>query len=176
MKIIVINGRSESGKDTFVHFIQQKIGRRCLNISSIDFVKEIATECVWNGEKTPNNRKFLSDLKDLLTEWDDIPMKKIMCDIALFEIEMIEYYGLKSDDLFVFVHVREPQEIVRLKEKLNAYTLFITRPDHIIEPSNHADAEVDNYQYDYYINNCGTLDDLAESALDFIEKLKDQSI
>lgn len=176
MKIVIINGQPESGKDTFVHFIQDKIGQKCLNISSVDLVKEIATECGWNGEKTPKNRKFLSDLKDLLTEWNDVPMKRVLRDIALFEIEMVEYYGLKSDDLFVFIHVREPQEIARLKEKLNAYTLFITRPNHIIELSNHADAEVDNYQYDHYINNCGTLDDLAEMAFDFVEKLKDQSI
>ena len=36
-------------------------------ISTVDFVKQIARECGWDGVKTPRNRKFLSDLKDLLT-------------------------------------------------------------------------------------------------------------
>ena len=35
--------------------------------------------------------------------------------------------------------------------------------------SNHADANVNNYVYDYYINNNGTLDDLKKLTKEFIQ-------
>ena len=38
--------------------------------------------------------------------------------------------------------------------------------------SNDSDANVENYVYDYYIDNNGTLEELEEKALEFINKLK----
>ena len=44
-----------------------------------------------------------------------------------------------------------------------------------LEPiqSNHADRDVDQYDYDYTIVNNGTMQDLEQQASDFIEKIKD---
>lgn len=53
-KIFIVNGQGAAGKDTFEKFVKDfaeeeniKIGK----ISTIDFVKEIARKCYWNGEK-----------------------------------------------------------------------------------------------------------------------------
>ena len=67
MKVIIINGKAEVGKDTLVTMCKDLLGaNRILNISTVDFVKEVANFCGWDGTKTPENRKFLSDLKDLV--------------------------------------------------------------------------------------------------------------
>lgn len=148
-----------AGKDQFVQFCQMHT-TWCKNISTVDFVKQIATLCGWDGTKTPENRAFLSNLKDLLTEWNDIPFKKV-CHVAQsFNSEAMSY-DFPTDDVIVFVHCREPQEITKFVEKMNAKTLLVRRAAiETNKQSNHADAEVFNYNYDYIIENNGTLEEL----------------
>ena len=137
-------------------------------ISTVDFIKQIAIECGWDGVKTPRNRKFLSDLKDLLTEWNDVPYQKI-----LDHIEYMQEFG-KLYDWILFVDCREPTEIQKMKERLNATTVLVRRlGDEVNETSNHADADVFEYEYDYTIKNYGDLSDLAvecEAFLDFMKE------
>ena len=172
MKIIVINGRPRSGKDTFVEFCQKHC-LWCLNVSTVDFVKTIATQCGWDGIKTPENRKFLSDLKDLLTEWGDIPFKKVGEAIVAFGSEMKVYDFNPDKDGIVFIHCREPKEIDRFKKELGAQSLLMLRGEvDEEETSNHADEEVFNYNYDYVISNEGTLLDLEDAAVHFLEMMK----
>jgi len=45
-------------------------------------------------------------------------------------------------------------------------TLLIRRPGGKIY-GNHADDEIENYQYDFIVENNSTLDDLAQSAEEF---------
>lgn len=120
--------------------------------------------CGWDGTKTLENRKFLSDLKDLLTNWDDVPYK------------MIEHRAktLPSDsDWIMFVDCREPAEIQKMKERLNATTLLIRRESvEDNEVSNHADAGVFNYEYDLTIENNSDIMDLAKKAKDFINYMR----
>lgn len=167
MKIIVINGVPCSGKDTFA-WLCQKHSTWFGNFSTVDFVKEVARKCGWNGTKTPENRKFLSDLKDLLTEWEDIPYKKVFVEVQRLGYDAIRF-GFDEDEAVCFIHCREPQEIQKFVDRLGAKTLLIRRPDvENNEQSNHADAQVFNYDYDYTIVNDGTLEDLEHKAVDFL--------
>lgn len=170
MKIIVINGFPQSGKDTFVQLCQKKL-LWCLNVSTVDFVKEIATRCGWDGEKTPRNREFLSNLKDLLTDWDDVPYKKVEEAIRSFHAT-IEMYDFSPDEALVFIHCREPQEIKKLCERLNAESLLIRRAAvEDFNQSNHADEGVLNYNYDYVISNNSTIEVLDGIAEMFLQGL-----
>jgi dephospho-CoA kinase len=174
MRIIVINGRPRAGKDTFVEFCQKHCNW-CLNVSTVDFVKKVANYCGWDGTKTPENRKFLSDLKDLLTQWDDVPYKHIYNEIILFQNRVRTYDFNPDTDAIAFVHCREPKEIARLCKELGAHSLLITRDEvETNEQSNHADAEVYNYNYDYIISNEGTLQDLEDAAVRFLTELSVQ--
>ena len=177
-KVVVVNGRPESGKTTFEEkcielvcasstFWFDEDKRTIVDIiSTVDFVKQIATECGWDGTKTPRNRKFLSDLKDLLTEWDDVPFQKIL--------ERVEDLCFYPNDFLLFVDCREPAEIQKMKERLNATTVLVRRlGDEVNETSNHADADVFEYEYDYTIKNYGDLNDLVvecEAFLDFMKE------
>ena len=166
MKIVILNGTGGAGKDTFAVMCQDILGAACcLNISTVDFVKEVAELCGWDGTKTLRNREFLSDLKDLLTEWNDVPFKKIEQ-----KIRMLENW---HEDWIMFVDCREPQEIQKIKERLKALTVIIRRPEaEDAETSNHADAEVLNYDYDLTIwNDCDKIE-LANKALEFMEYLE----
>lgn len=137
-------------------------------ISTVDFVKQIARECGWDGVKTPRNRKFLSDLKDLLTEWNDVPFQKVFDHVMYLDV------FAKGFDWLLFVDCREPTEIQKMKERLNATTVLVRRlGDEVNETSNHADADVFEYEYDYTIKNYGDLSDLVvecEAFLDFMKE------
>lgn len=138
-------------------------------ISTVDFVKQIAMECGWDGVKTPENRKFLSDLKDLLTRWNDVPYQKILDHIGY-----MQEFGRRYDWI-LFVDCREPEEIQKLKERLNATTVLVRRlGDEANETSNHADANVFEYEYDYTIKNYGDLSDLVVECVGFLDYMKER--
>ena len=170
MKYFIINGRPRSGKDTFVNFCLEELGAFGKLISTVDFVKKIATECGWDGTKDLKNRKFLSDLKDLLTNWGDVPYKKTLQEIDMFKFDL-DCWNV-SDKGVVFIMCREPKEIERFERELNAKSLLIRRASVEFEQqSNHADSEVLNHKYDYIIENNGTIDELKEKAKDFLKNL-----
>ena len=171
MKIIVVNGKPESGKTTFEKMVAEERGGEGLYtflLSSIAPIKEIAWKCGWRGGKEPRDRKFLSDLKDLLTEYCDFSMEWLRKEIRLIEDEMI-VDGVDLNRIWIFVDIREPEEIARFCKEWGAMSLLIRRPDHEIgESSNHADAYVDDYEYDAFIVNQGDLEHFRKQAKDFI--------
>lgn len=155
-RIIVINGTGGCGKDTFVSFVSKY--SKVYNFSSIDKVKEIATLIGWDGQKTEKDRKFLSDLKKLTTEYNDMAFNSIKDAINNFK---------NNDNEIMFIHIREPEEIKRVVDTFGAKTLLIKRKNYEIITSNISDASVENYDYDYIIYN-DTLDKLEEDAKKFI--------
>lgn len=158
-QIVIINGSGGVGKSTFIRLCGDISKIPVVELSTIDFPKTVAAYCGWNGTKTEKDRKFLSDLKDALTAWDDIPFKKVHEEVAQFQNHLI------------FINCREPWEVDRLKHSMNASTLLIVRP--IVAPitSNHADANVALYDYDYVLQNKGNLGDLTEKATNFLKWL-----
>ena len=167
--IVIINGAPRVGKDTVCQIAEEILGKSfCHSLSSVDEIKRIALMGGWDGEKNPRSRKFLSDLKDILTEWDDIPVRDIKRKILEF-IGPVENLGYNTDKNIFFIHTREPKELQRFKDEFGAKTLLIQRPSvENNEQSNHADKEVMNFNYDYIIDNDGTLEDLQKKADSFI--------
>lgn len=157
MKVFIINGMARSGKDTFVEFCSKHA--KVKNYSSVDYIKIIAQLLGWDGQKDERSRKFLSDLKDLSTEYNDGPVLKMEEQINL---------ARKNGMDFIFLHMREPSEIAKCKKLFNAETIFIQNPNVPIISSNEADKNVFNYDYDYTIVNDGTLEDLERKAEKFI--------
>lgn len=168
--ILVINGTARSGKDTFCSFIEEEVGKeKVATLSTVDLVKELAAKVGWDGEKTPKNRKFLSDLKDLLTEWEDVPYKDIKKKIELLNYDW-ESYGFGPDNCLIFVMCREPEEIQKFVDRLGAKTILVRRREaESTEASNHADADILKYRYNYEIDNNGSLAELREKARGFLK-------
>ena len=158
-KIVIINGTGGSGKDTFVEFVSKYC--KVFNFSSVDKVKEIARMVGWNGGKTEKDRKFLSDLKKLTTEYNDMAFESIKSAVQEFE---------NSDNEIMFIHIREPEEITRAVKAFDAKALLVRRTGLDIITSNYSDASVENYNYDYVVENT-TLEELDISAKDFVQIL-----
>ena len=158
-QIVIINGTGGSGKDTFCEFVSKYT--KVYNYSSIDKVKEIAKLIGWNGTKNEKDRKFLSDLKRLTTEYNDMAFNDVKTNVEEF---------LKSNNNIMFIHIREPEEIEKAKRAFNAKTLLIKRNGLDNITSNASDANVDAYSYDYIIHNT-TLEELEIRAQEFIKQL-----
>lgn len=157
-QVIIINGTGGSGKDTFVRFCSEFA--KVTNISSVDRVKEAAKILVgWNGEKNEKARKLLVDLKQLSIKYNDYPTKYIQEQYKIFE---------KNDSQYLFIHIREIEEIEKIKKLLNAKTLLVLNPRVALITSNSSDANVYKYEYDYKIENSGSLEDLKQKAKEFI--------
>ena len=176
VKIAVINGAPGVGKSEFERLCQEQcsVAHRQSGfvkgndlwisiISTVDFVKEVATMCGWDGTKTLENRKFLSDLKRLLIQWNNVPYK------------IIENHAktLPGGDWLVLVDCREPVEIQKLKDGLNATTVLMRRESvENNETSNESDAKVFEYDYDLTIWNNSDIIDLEKKAKEFIEYMR----
>jgi nucleoside-triphosphatase THEP1 len=169
--IFIINGSGGVGKDTFVELVSTELNdilkkfHTVINFSSIDKVKEIAREIGWNGKKSEKDRKFLSDLKILTSEYCDMPFKSMKNKVAEFMND--------EESIFLFLHIREPEEIARAVNEFGAKTILVTRDavKHIV--SNMADENVFNYNYDFVVNNSGTKEELNIKAKDFVQEVID---
>lgn len=154
-KVFVLNGGAGVGKDTFCQFLSEHIS--VYHYSSVTEVKKIARKCGWNGIKTEEDRRFLSDLKNLLTEYSDKPFND-MCEI---------YENFKQDKIpasVLIFDIREPDEIEKAVKKFKAKTILVENKNVKPITSNMADAGVNNYIYDYIIENNGTLAEFADSV------------
>lgn len=172
--VIIVNGYPRSGKDSFIRFCNNCLNERGFatgSCSSIDIVKKIAIQLFdWDGKKTPKSRKFLSDLKDILTRAGNIPLRYIIH-------QFIKFYKIKNignlDKKFFFVQMREPKEIEKTvnyftREGIKVITVFVNKGyEKNKKYSNHADAEVENYFYNFYIENQSSLEDLERLAWQF---------
>ena len=151
-QIIIINGTGGSGKDTFIERVAQYA--KVYNISSVDKVKEVARVIGWEGKKSDKDRKFLSDLKRLTTEYNDMAYNDIKAGVDKFR---------KTDEEIMFIHIREPEEIERAARNFGAKTLLVKRMGLTNITTNYSDASVDHYEYDYTIINT-TLEELDKKA------------
>lgn len=160
-QVFIINGSGGVGKDEFINFVDDVLFEnnvRVGNHSSVSKVKEIARMVGWNGEKTERDRKFLSDLKLLTTAYNDMPLN----DMKEYVESFFDSFALYN--AVVFLHIREPEEIAKAVEAFNAKTILVKRDAVKHITSNMADENVFNYDYDYVIDNSGSLEDLKEAA------------
>ena len=157
-QIYITNGMARCGKDTFAKFLNDIVPT--LKYSSIDKVKDIAKLCGWDGGKTEKDRKFLSDLKLLTTEYSNMAFEAIKSKVNEF-LEDSQY-------VVMLIDIREPAEIEKAKIAFGAKTILIENKNVKTISSNMADANVFNYTYDYTVKNNGTLDDFRENVEEFV--------
>ena len=158
--VIVINGRGGAGKDTLCDFAAERY--RVRNYSSVDPIKELARQAGWNGEKDDRSRRFLSDLKRLTTDYNDLPTRYLAGRCRDF---------LASDDEILFVHIREPEQIAHLIDTVGGdvrvLTLLVRRGE-ARSYGNVSDDEVENYDYDLVYENDKPLDEARGDFIAFL--------
>lgn len=183
-KVVIINGKPQSGKDTFCKYAQgycdDDESANTLIISSVDPLKEMLTQLGWDGTKTDKIRDMLMDMKQLWVHNQDGPTMFLFNNILEF------HKACTGEDNIVFVHIREPEEIKKLVNALTGFesmgidviSLLVIRKGGEDTPNQPAETRrsddetlINSYEYDVTINNDGDLIKLQELAAEFVDKL-----
>ena len=162
---IVINGKGGAGKDTLCDFAAKYY--KTLNVSTITPIKELAANYGWKGEKTPKARKFLADLKQIFTEWNDMPNQ--------YAIEKFKEF-LSGDYELFFVHIREGSEIKKFVSDasilgMKPKTLLVTSKRCNKNYGNISDDDVESFEYDYTYKNDLPLDITESDSMKFLNDI-----
>lgn len=164
MKVYIINGFGGCGKTSLEEMVRRHSTSRGYVTSMVEIVKYYAEQMGWDGGKTDADRRFLSDLKDCLTLWRDVPYQYVIEKVKEFD---------KIGAGYCFIDARERTDIERLKKDLSdlGYTAQSLLVDRGIERvyGNHADDGVMEISYDITIMNTGTLEELDRMAKGFVE-------
>lgn len=172
---IGIIGKQRSGKDTLAELIEAKTGYWIEYLAFSDAIKRIVRDYMPDIYGQGKPREAYQKIGQLFREFDkDVWVKNALQDM---EVEK-EFYNRKH---FIFTDVRQPNEAKVLKEdgfvlvKIEADTeARIERakknkdnfsPEHLEHETEKA---VDECEYDYLINNSGTLEDLEEAVEDLL--------
>ncbi len=164
LKVIVINGSAESGKDLFVEYITESFTEhKIANLSTIDPSKEALLELGWDGKtKDEETRQAMVDLKQMSIRLFNGPFHYIVKKISG------KLGTAPTSNWAFFVHCREPEEIQKLVDhfKEDCITLLVRNPKGKAL-KNGADDVVENYNYDFIIENDKTKKDLRRQAVLF---------
>lgn len=77
--VVVMNGSGTTGKDTLCRYMAEvRAANAVWNVSAIDPVLEPAMAAGWDGRKTIEGRRLLSDLKDAMIRYDDGPVRYLI--------------------------------------------------------------------------------------------------
>jgi hypothetical protein len=176
INIVIINGPGRSGKDEFVLSCRDVIERQGLDINVINYssIETVRKACFHyfiapETSKTDAVRVFLSKVKDAWIEFNNGPFFEF---IHMIDKIAISLYSFQHH--LVFCHIREPEEIEKIKkyfepvQSISVNTLFLKRPGETI-PECEKDKSCVNYQYDLEIENTSL--GLKEEAIDFLDLL-----
>ena len=171
VQIIIINGSGGCGKGTFIEKCKECAGTKLKvkELSSIDWVKVVARFCGWNDkQKTEKDRLFLFELKQALEKYDNSPNLTVLTAIK----KLME----EDQNCLIFVNIRESYNIDNFKELckttlgIECKTMLVINNNKPIIESNPADRDINNYNYDFYIYNNGTFEDLKDEADKFLRE------
>ncbi|MVA47260.1 hypothetical protein GOZ83_19585 [Agrobacterium vitis] len=164
--IVIVNGYPQSGKDTATGYLIEAMSEMawsCAQFSIIDPVRDflfrIGVRCI---DKTPEQRKLMSDIMDRLEAHDHA--------LSMNVLERVEAWSLNQNtymDRAAFIHVRQISAINWIKQSVTnamVVTLGIERSGTDQGLSNAADSGVWNYHYDCVIGNNSSLSEFQWSC------------
>lgn len=174
-KIYILSGKAGNGKNkvaSYIGSIYENENKRAINLSYASYLKEYAKNILgWDGNEETKPREFLQQIGvELIKNTIDSRMliKRIVEDIKVYSY----FY-----DVITISDARFPEEIETIREN---FTNVIVIHIHGLEDKNnltnlekkHAtEISLDNYSdYDYEIDNSGTLEDLKTKVQDIIKE------
>lgn len=180
MQIILISGKSNSGKGTVAKILEEDIKNKNINVircSLSTYIREITkNDFYWDGVDTLESRKFMAEVYRIGTEFYPYHMAR-----RVWERDIEPYANNNS-----IVIVESFREKVNydyfnklLKENIidSIITIRVTRPyfnainDEIME--NHvSESDLDDFLFDYHIDNNNTVEELNIKVNEFVEWLE----
>lgn len=175
LRVILINGVKRVGKDSFVKFFRERVGDSgsVHNISSIDGIREglqlLGVNTLDKSDETRNILALVGDKAEADSSAKTQYVIRELYDIA-------KDYKL-TEDVYVFVHVREPEMIDKLKGVISLLfkdcevtTLLLRNHELEDQASKYAADDIEkinNYDYTYkYVSR--TMQDLDAQSNTFL--------
>lgn len=172
--LIIINGRSNSGKDTFVELCADIYGQ-VYNVSTVDIIRKASALLGLADVKTSEDaRNFMGELKQLANKYNDHSYNYI--HEQYLNIKNTAEEILETDEFTMFIHTRESKEVKRFVDRYsktdNVVTVLFESPLANTSSTNMPDKTIYDYNYDITINNDGTLDELRDKAIKFMKEVR----
>lgn len=181
-KIILISGKAMSAKDTCANLMKEQLelqGKKVLITHYADLLKYICkTFFNWDGIKDERGRTILQHVgTDIIRDENNRP------DYWIDFIIDILWMFYDEWDYVLIADARFENEIEKIKSEFNGswdYNLVqsvrVNRQNNdnkmTDEQRNHiSECALDNYEFDYYIENNGTLSELKIKVKDLLEKI-----
>ena len=169
--VILINGRPRTGKDTVVNLMCNALmerGYMAEAFSSIDPIKALLGSVIDLSQKTEADRILLSEVGDALEKHSAFRTNRC--------IWFAEDVFRESENAVVFLHVREPENIQKLRTTFLAKGINVVRLLVVsargIDVDSRADQVAGTGRYDLMIVNNGTLDDLKATCVRTVGRLE----
>lgn len=177
MKIITLSAKARHGKDFTASILQALLlreGKKVLICHYADLLKYICkTFFGWNGEKDEKGRSILQYVgTDVVREKE--PDYWVDFLISIFKLFSYEW------DYVLIPDTRFPNEINKLKKAgFDVTSIRINRPNFdnglTEEQKNHpSETALDDYDFDYYISNDGTVKGLAVEVNKILKNIKEE--
>ena len=179
MKIILLGGKANSGKDSTAEYIDEYYRSRGVDVVNIQiayYIKMYAKQIAhWDGDNETKPRQLLQDLgTELIRKQIDeyFFIKRILQDIDIYS----RYF-----DVITISDGRLPEEFASIKVAYpETVTVHVTRPNYNSRLSKKqkehvTESLVDDIEYDYDIVNDGTLDDLQKKAIELVQMIEKET-
>lgn len=168
--VIIVNGQGGVGKDTLCDYFSRYYNAN--TVSAITPIKEYAKLIGIDINKSDKNRKFLSDFKFLLDEYDKTTTRYLTDELEKF---------IDSSFRVLFCMIREPDQIDEFKEIVRNHgmrvaTLLVRREAAERTFGNDADDNVENYHYDYIFENNMALEFAHSTFVIMVKGIIDEAV
>lgn len=171
MKIIILSGKAESGKNKVASIIENTLkDKKVITISYASYLKEYAKNILkWDGNENTKPRTFLQEIGDYVKTIDN----KFLINRLLQDIEVYKNYF----DVIIISDARFIEEINCIKEKYENISVIniIGRENSLnnMEKNHITEIALDNYNlYDFKIENKSSIEELEQKVKNIIEVIK----
>lgn len=175
MKLILISGKARSGKDTFAKYLSNELTLRNYKVCNLgygDYIRYYVKKYFgWNGNDEDKPRDLMNYIgTDIIRKQID---KNFHVNRVMQDVKVLSFFF----DVAIISDVREPIEIEVPKKTLeDCISIKIVRSNFedglsLEQRKAYTETALDNFDnYDFIIENIGTLEDFKNKAIDFIDK------
>ncbi len=185
--LIVFSGKAQSGKSTSSEIIKQIVNEYFSNYSIqiysfADKLKQIAKEIFfWDGDKNiyydiSNSKPIPDKGRELLINIGK-KMREIRSTVwCEYVMNKIEIEDMKNKNvIFIIDDARFLNEIELIKKFHTNYIIRILRKG-LSNINDISETDLDNYNFDYYIENDESVDDLKQKLIKITKKAIQENI
>lgn len=180
MRVILISGKSHSGKDQFAKYLYDELDEndyRVLIIHFADFVKYCCKQYYgWDGNKDAVGRTILQRIgTDVVRRvypnfWGELVAKFIHATQYDWDYVLIPDWRFINEYKNI---CKYNNDVITVRiNRLNPDGTYLLNPSMTEKQNRHpSECELDDYNFDWIINNSRDLNNLQMAANDFLEEI-----